>query len=195
MPCTPGDCPSRDKLPPVPCNRQGDLWPSRPMLKAPPEAWASRELKNRHSLPFSLPSQMDARVEPHRLGSTLSLDTPVVSVCARLPTGRSGVLSQHINHGRYDMPPLGHRASWKGQVSRLFQKANGCIGPHLRGVPVDGSHSGKGSSPGPCQSEFLDLRGLQHEPSAPPYGLFVKLVKLQKCQVQKSKSTHKIQLD
>uniref|UniRef100_A0A8C5SL15 E3 ubiquitin-protein ligase CBL n=1 Tax=Laticauda laticaudata TaxID=8630 RepID=A0A8C5SL15_LATLA len=77
LPCTPGDGPSRDKLPPVPCNRQGELWPSRPMLKAPTEAWANRELKNRHSLPFSLPSQMEARVEPHRLGSTLSLDTPV----------------------------------------------------------------------------------------------------------------------
>ncbi|KAM6432161.1 E3 ubiquitin-protein ligase CBL isoform 3-T3 [Liasis olivaceus] len=79
LPCTPGDCPSRDKLPPMPCNRQGELWPSRPMLKAPTEAWASRELKNRHSLPFSLPSQMDSRMETHRLGSTLSLDTPVVS--------------------------------------------------------------------------------------------------------------------
>ncbi|XP_007439350.1 E3 ubiquitin-protein ligase CBL [Python bivittatus] len=79
LPCTPGDCPSRDKLPPMPCNRQGELWPSRPMLKAPTETWASRELKNRHSLPFSLPSQMDSRMETHRLGSTLSLDTPVVS--------------------------------------------------------------------------------------------------------------------
>ncbi|KAG8141585.1 hypothetical protein E2320_007186 [Naja naja] len=72
LPCTPGDGPSRDKLPPVPCNRQGELWPSRPMLKAPPEAWANRELKNRHSLPFSLPSQMEAR---NQLGLPAGLDS------------------------------------------------------------------------------------------------------------------------
>ncbi|ETE68452.1 E3 ubiquitin-protein ligase CBL, partial [Ophiophagus hannah] len=72
LPCTPGDGPSRDKLPPVPCNRQGELWPSRPMLKAPTEAWANRELKNRHSLPFSLPSQMEAR---NQLGLPAGLDS------------------------------------------------------------------------------------------------------------------------
>lgn len=85
LPCTPGDCPSRDKPPPVPSNRQADLWPSRPIPKAPSVAlspgdpWAGRELSNRHSLPFSLPSQMDSRADSHRLGSTLSLDNPVVS--------------------------------------------------------------------------------------------------------------------
>ncbi|KAK2532786.1 Cbl [Columba guinea] len=83
LPCTPGDCPSREKPPPVPSNRQADLWPSRPIPKAPPVAlspadpWAGRELSNRHSLPFSLPSQMDSRADSHRLGSTLSLDNPV----------------------------------------------------------------------------------------------------------------------
>ncbi|KAF1649076.1 UNVERIFIED_CONTAM: E3 ubiquitin-protein ligase CBL, partial [Eudyptes robustus] len=83
LPCTPGDCPSRDKPPPVPSNRQADLWPSRPIPKAPSVAlspgdpWAGRELSNRHSLPFSLPSQMDSRADSHRLGSTLSLDNPV----------------------------------------------------------------------------------------------------------------------
>lgn len=85
LPCTPTDCPARDKPPPVPSNRQGDLWPSRPIPKAPSVAhspgdhWPGRELSNRHSLPFSLPSQMDSRPESHRLGSTLSLDNPVVS--------------------------------------------------------------------------------------------------------------------
>uniref|UniRef100_A0A8V5H8Q5 E3 ubiquitin-protein ligase CBL n=1 Tax=Melopsittacus undulatus TaxID=13146 RepID=A0A8V5H8Q5_MELUD len=83
LPCTPGDCPSRDKPPPVPSNRQADLWPSRPIPKAPSVAlspgdpWAGRELSNRHSLPFSLPSQIESRPESHRLGSTLSLDNPV----------------------------------------------------------------------------------------------------------------------
>ncbi|NXC76681.1 CBL ligase, partial [Anhinga anhinga] len=83
LPCTPGDCPSRDKPPPVPSNRQADLWPSRPIPKAPSVAlspgdpWTGRELSNRHSLPFSLPSQMDSRADSHRLGSTLSLDNPV----------------------------------------------------------------------------------------------------------------------
>uniref|UniRef100_A0A8C3TJ97 E3 ubiquitin-protein ligase CBL n=1 Tax=Chelydra serpentina TaxID=8475 RepID=A0A8C3TJ97_CHESE len=81
LPCTPGDCPSRDKLPPVPSNRQGEPWPSRPIPKAPSVAlspsdpWAGRELTNRHSLPFSLPSQMDSRPDAPRHGSTLSLDT------------------------------------------------------------------------------------------------------------------------
>ncbi|XP_009073717.1 PREDICTED: E3 ubiquitin-protein ligase CBL-like, partial [Acanthisitta chloris] len=71
--------PARDKPPPVPSNRQAELWPSRPIPKAPPVAvspgdpWAGRELSNRHSLPFSLPSQMDSRAESHRLGSTLPL--------------------------------------------------------------------------------------------------------------------------
>uniref|UniRef100_A0A8U8B0X7 E3 ubiquitin-protein ligase CBL n=1 Tax=Geospiza parvula TaxID=87175 RepID=A0A8U8B0X7_GEOPR len=69
LPCTPGD---RDKPPPLPSNRQGEPWPGRPMPKAPAEPWAGRELSNRHSLPFSLPSQLEARA----LGSTLSLDSP-----------------------------------------------------------------------------------------------------------------------
>ncbi|XP_017593854.1 PREDICTED: LOW QUALITY PROTEIN: E3 ubiquitin-protein ligase CBL, partial [Corvus brachyrhynchos] len=82
LPCTPGDCPARDKPPPLPSNRQGDLWPARPIPKAPAAAvspgdvWAGRELSNRHSLPFSLPSQMESRAESLRLGSTLSLDNP-----------------------------------------------------------------------------------------------------------------------
>lgn len=87
LPCTPGDCPARDKPPPLPSSRQGDLWPARPMPKAPPvavsaaEPWAGRELSNRHSLPFSLPSQLESRAESLRLGSTLSLDNPTVSRC------------------------------------------------------------------------------------------------------------------
>lgn len=86
LPCTPSDCPSsRDKPPPLPSSRQGDLWPGRPMPKAPAvgvgaaEPWAGRELSNRHSLPFSLPSQVESRAENLRLGSTLSLDSPGVS--------------------------------------------------------------------------------------------------------------------
>ncbi|XP_059575931.1 E3 ubiquitin-protein ligase CBL-like [Alligator mississippiensis] len=81
LPCTPGDCPVRDKLPPVPSNRQGEPWASRPVPKAPSVAlspndpWAGRELTNRHLLPFSLPSLMDSRPDVHRHGSTLSLDT------------------------------------------------------------------------------------------------------------------------
>uniref|UniRef100_H0YQ30 E3 ubiquitin-protein ligase CBL n=1 Tax=Taeniopygia guttata TaxID=59729 RepID=H0YQ30_TAEGU len=75
LPCTPGDCPTRDKPPPLPSGRQGEPWPGRPMPKAPAvgtaEPWAGRELSNRHSLPFSLPSQLESR-----LGSTLSLDGP-----------------------------------------------------------------------------------------------------------------------
>ncbi|XP_053125160.1 E3 ubiquitin-protein ligase CBL isoform X2 [Hemicordylus capensis] len=83
LPCTPGDCPSRDKLPPMPSSRQGELWPSRPVPKTPAvaaspgEPWASRDSTNRHSLPFSLPSQMDARADTLRHGSLLSLDTVV----------------------------------------------------------------------------------------------------------------------
>ncbi|XP_044295404.1 E3 ubiquitin-protein ligase CBL isoform X4 [Varanus komodoensis] len=65
LPCTPGDCPSRDKLPSVPCNRQGELWAARPIPKTPAaapgssgEPWPGRELTNRHSLPFSLTSPL-----------------------------------------------------------------------------------------------------------------------------------------
>ncbi|NWR00759.1 CBL ligase, partial [Paradoxornis webbianus] len=82
LPCTPGDCPSRDKPPPLPSNRQSDLWAARAVPKAPgvaasaAEPWAGRELSNRHSLPFSLPSQVESRAESLRLGSTLSLDNP-----------------------------------------------------------------------------------------------------------------------
>lgn len=149
------------------------------MLKAPTEAWASRELKNRHSLPFSLPSQMDARVEPHRLGSTLSLDTPVVSVCARLPTGERAT-------GQLERPGL--------QALSESQRVH--VGT-LRGLVFQwmGATAEKALLLDPASRNSLTKRGLQHEPSAPSYGLFMKLVKLQKCQAQKSKSTHKIQLD
>ncbi|XP_060642936.2 E3 ubiquitin-protein ligase CBL [Anolis sagrei] len=89
LPCTPGD-----KLPPVPCNRQAELWPVRPIPKAPGsvalssgEPWAGRDVTNRHSLPFSLPSQMDSRAEPHRHGSTLSLDTTASNQPTGLPAG------------------------------------------------------------------------------------------------------------
>ncbi|XP_077695793.1 E3 ubiquitin-protein ligase CBL isoform X3 [Eretmochelys imbricata] len=92
LPCTPGDCPSRDKLPLVPSSRQGEPWPLRPIPKAPSVAlspsdpWAGRELTNRHSLPFSLPSQMDSRPDAPRHGSTLSLDT-TVNLNSGPPTG------------------------------------------------------------------------------------------------------------
>ncbi|KAL2807393.1 E3 ubiquitin-protein ligase CBL [Daubentonia madagascariensis] len=81
LPCTPGDCPSRDKLPPVPSSRVGDSWLSRPIPKvpvatpSPSDPWTGRELTNRHSLPFSLPSQMEPRADVPRLGSAFSLDT------------------------------------------------------------------------------------------------------------------------
>lgn len=86
LPCTPGDCPSRDKLPPVPSSRVGEAsWLPRPIPKVPVVApnpgdpWTGRELTNRHSLPFSLPSQMEPRTDVPRLGSAFSLDTSVVS--------------------------------------------------------------------------------------------------------------------
>ncbi|XP_063111985.1 E3 ubiquitin-protein ligase CBL isoform X2 [Cavia porcellus] len=81
LPCTPGDCPGRDKLPPVPSSRLGDSWLPRPIPKvpvatpSPSDPWTGRELTNRHSLPFSLPSQMESRADMARLGSTFSLDT------------------------------------------------------------------------------------------------------------------------
>ncbi|KAM9767558.1 E3 ubiquitin-protein ligase CBL isoform 2-T2 [Dama dama] len=82
LPCTPGDCPSRDKLPPVPSGRIGEAsWLHRPIPKVPVVApnpsdpWTGRELTNRHSLPFSLPSQMEPRTDMPRLGSTFNLDT------------------------------------------------------------------------------------------------------------------------
>uniref|UniRef100_A0A452VH40 E3 ubiquitin-protein ligase CBL n=1 Tax=Ursus maritimus TaxID=29073 RepID=A0A452VH40_URSMA len=81
LPCTPGDCPSRDKLPPVPSGRLGESWLPRPIPKVPvvaPNAgdpWTGRELTNRHSLPFSLPSQMEPRTDVSRLGGTFNVDT------------------------------------------------------------------------------------------------------------------------
>ncbi|XP_030393914.1 E3 ubiquitin-protein ligase CBL [Gopherus evgoodei] len=92
LPCTPGDCPSRDKLPPVLSSRQGEPWPLRPVPKAPSVAlspsdpWAGRELTNRHSLPFALPSQMDSRPDAPRHGSTLSLDA-TANLNSGPPTG------------------------------------------------------------------------------------------------------------
>nr|XP_033773625.1 E3 ubiquitin-protein ligase CBL [Geotrypetes seraphini] len=83
LPSTPSDFPTRDKVPPVSLNRQAESWQPRPIPKAPittltpSDPWVGRELTNRHSLPFFLPSQMDSRQEPHRHGSTLSLDTTV----------------------------------------------------------------------------------------------------------------------
>ncbi|XP_043848402.1 E3 ubiquitin-protein ligase CBL [Dromiciops gliroides] len=83
LPCTPGDCPSRDKLPPIPSGRAGESWLPRPIPKlptatlSPGDPWSGRELTNRHSLPFSLPSQMDPRADGLRHGSTFSLDAPV----------------------------------------------------------------------------------------------------------------------
>ncbi|XP_067421242.1 E3 ubiquitin-protein ligase CBL isoform X2 [Emydura macquarii macquarii] len=87
LPCTPGD-----KLPPVLSSRQGEPRPSRPIPKAPSVAlspsdpWAGRELTNRHSLPYSLPSQMESRSEAPRHGSTLSLDA-TANLNSGPPTG------------------------------------------------------------------------------------------------------------
>ncbi|KAM5316060.1 E3 ubiquitin-protein ligase CBL isoform 2-T2 [Glossophaga mutica] len=81
LPCTPGNCPSRDKLPPVVSSRFGESWLPRPIPRVPvatpnlSDPWAGRELTNRHSLPFSLPSQIEPRADVPRLGSTFSLDT------------------------------------------------------------------------------------------------------------------------
>uniref|UniRef100_A0A8D0R255 E3 ubiquitin-protein ligase CBL n=1 Tax=Sus scrofa TaxID=9823 RepID=A0A8D0R255_PIG len=92
LPCTPGDCPSRDKLPPVPSSRVGEAsWLPRPIPKVPVVApnpgdpWTGRELTNRHSLPFSLPSQMEPRTDVPRLGSAFSLDTSVPLPVPKLP--------------------------------------------------------------------------------------------------------------
>ncbi|XP_066565338.1 E3 ubiquitin-protein ligase CBL [Amia ocellicauda] len=79
LPSTPGE-PSRDKLPPAPPNRGLADWQPRPVPKAPTQplnpgdAWAGRELSNRHSLPLALPSALDGRPETQRHNSTLSLD-------------------------------------------------------------------------------------------------------------------------
>ncbi|XP_028930916.1 E3 ubiquitin-protein ligase CBL isoform X2 [Ornithorhynchus anatinus] len=91
LPCTPGDCPVRDKLPPVPSGRPGEPWLSRPIPKVPAalspgDPWSGRELTNRHSLPFSLPSQMDPRADGLRHGSAFSLDTPL-SLNSSAPLG------------------------------------------------------------------------------------------------------------
>ncbi|XP_059563603.1 E3 ubiquitin-protein ligase CBL isoform X2 [Myotis daubentonii] len=84
LPCTPGDSPSRDKLPPVPSSRLGESWLPRPVPRvpvvtpSPGEPWAGRELTNRHSLPFSLPSQMEPRAaEGPWPGSAFSPDASV----------------------------------------------------------------------------------------------------------------------
>ncbi|NWU36568.1 CBL ligase, partial [Hylia prasina] len=63
LPCTPGDCPSRDKPPPLPSSRQGELWPARAVPKAPAGG-------------ASAPGPRAGRL---RLGSTLSLDSPASS--------------------------------------------------------------------------------------------------------------------
>ncbi|XP_023603514.1 E3 ubiquitin-protein ligase CBL [Myotis lucifugus] len=83
LPCTPGDSPSRDKLPPVPSSRLGESWLPRPVPRvpvvtpSPGEPWAGRELTNRHSLPFSLPSQMEPRAEGPWPGSAFGPDASV----------------------------------------------------------------------------------------------------------------------
>lgn len=79
LPCTPGDASSRDKLPPVPASRLGESWLPRPIPRVPVvtpslgEPWTGRELTNRHSLPFSLPSQTEPRAEGPQPGSAVSL--------------------------------------------------------------------------------------------------------------------------
>ncbi|XP_076832638.1 E3 ubiquitin-protein ligase CBL isoform X1 [Brachyhypopomus gauderio] len=72
LPCTPGD-PTRDKLPPVPPNRNMVDWNPRPVPKAPTQPPAAggdsrgaRELSNRHSLPLALPSALDTRPDAQR---------------------------------------------------------------------------------------------------------------------------------
>ncbi|XP_076968787.1 E3 ubiquitin-protein ligase CBL isoform X3 [Tamandua tetradactyla] len=102
LPCTPGDCPSRDKLLPVPSSRLGESWLPRPIPKipviapSPGEPWTGRELTNRHSLPFSLPSHSEPRTDVSRLGSTLSLD-PSMNPKADVITPEHGIESENMN--------------------------------------------------------------------------------------------------
>ncbi|XP_054580548.1 E3 ubiquitin-protein ligase CBL [Eptesicus fuscus] len=83
LPCTPADSSSRDKLPPVPSSRLGESWLPRPIPRVPAvtpspgEPWTGRELTARHSLPFSLPSQMEPRAEGPRPASAFSLGASV----------------------------------------------------------------------------------------------------------------------
>lgn len=74
LPSTPTDKPL-----PFSGSRPADPWPSRSVPKVPPPSLATndpwtggKELTNRHSLPFTLPSHLDERKDRH--GSTLSLD-------------------------------------------------------------------------------------------------------------------------
>ncbi|XP_043936986.1 E3 ubiquitin-protein ligase CBL [Protopterus annectens] len=91
LPVAPGDIPTRDRPPPAPPNRTQEAWQQRPSAKAqtlcPGDAWAGRELTNRHSLPLSLPSQMDSRPEVHKHSSTTSLDNTITT----FSSGASGI--------------------------------------------------------------------------------------------------------
>ncbi|KAM4651275.1 E3 ubiquitin-protein ligase CBL [Discoglossus pictus] len=84
LPSTPAE-----KSLPMLTNRPADQWLHRSVPKAPTsnlapnDPWTGgRELTNRHSLPFTLPSHVDERRERH--GSTQSLDTTGISASVEL---------------------------------------------------------------------------------------------------------------
>ncbi|XP_040181454.1 E3 ubiquitin-protein ligase CBL isoform X1 [Rana temporaria] len=87
LPSTPTDKPL-----PFSGSRPADPWPSRSVPKVPPPSLATndpwtggKELTNRHSLPFTLPSHLDERKDRH--GSTLSLDNAATSASVELLAG------------------------------------------------------------------------------------------------------------
>ncbi|XP_012822121.1 E3 ubiquitin-protein ligase CBL isoform X1 [Xenopus tropicalis] len=84
LPSTPAEKPL-----PLPTNRPGETWHPRAVPKAPAsnltpgDPWTGgRELTNRHSLPFTLPSHIDERRDRH--GSTQSLDNTGISATTEL---------------------------------------------------------------------------------------------------------------
>ncbi|XP_018424620.1 PREDICTED: E3 ubiquitin-protein ligase CBL [Nanorana parkeri] len=84
LPSTPTDKPL-----PFSASRPADPWPTRSVPKVPPSSLATndpwtvgKELTNRHSLPFTLPSHVDERKDRH--GSTLSLDNAATSASVEM---------------------------------------------------------------------------------------------------------------
>ncbi|XP_072283356.1 E3 ubiquitin-protein ligase CBL isoform X2 [Pyxicephalus adspersus] len=87
LPSTPTDKPL-----PFSSTRPADPWSTRSVPKVPPPSLATndpwtggKELTNRHSLPFTLPSHVDERKDRH--GSTLSLDNAATSASVELLAG------------------------------------------------------------------------------------------------------------
>ncbi|KAK2504040.1 hypothetical protein MC885_002669, partial [Smutsia gigantea] len=178
LPCTPGDCPSRDKLPPVPSSRLGESWLPRPIPKVPAVApnpsdpWTGRELTNRHSLPFSLPSQMEPRTD-NMNNSPLAGPEPLP--VPKLPPGEQCEGEEDSEYMTPSSRPLGlqkpdvRRPLETAQSSRACdcdQQIDSCTYEAMcniqsQAVPVvtEGSTSGEGNltaahaSTGPAESE------------------------------------------